>query len=66
MDIADEESHLLLDVLVPSQQPVVTHDGRHGDEQSDGGHDQCLADGTGNMLQVFLAGKGNSERESPL
>src|SRR3569833_1525641 len=56
MQVACEVPQGVLNHLVTAQQPVVAHDRRNGDEQTDGGHDQRLTDGTGHLVDARLAG----------
>src|ERR1700743_1576016 len=56
VQVAREGANLFHDRLVAADQPVVAHDGRHGDEQTDGGHDQRFTDGARDLVDRGLAG----------
>ena len=56
MQIAREGADLFHHRLVAADQPVVAHDGRNGDAQTDGGHDQGFTDGARDLVDRRLAG----------
>src|SRR5579859_7386063 len=55
VQVAGEGANLFHDGLVAADEPVVAHDGRNGDEQTDGGHDQRFTDGAGDLVDRGLA-----------
>src|SRR5476649_2601266 len=56
VQVAREGTNLFHHRLVAAHQPVVAHDGRNGDGQTDGGHDQRFTDGAGDLVDRGLAG----------
>src|SRR3954468_18401834 len=52
VQIGREVTKLFLDVLVATEQPVVAHDRRHRDEQTERGHDQSFTDRTCDLVQA--------------
>src|SRR5246127_1945055 len=56
MQVGGKVPQRVLDELVATEQPVVTHDRGYRDEQPDGGHDERLAHGTGHLVDARLAG----------
>src|ERR1700751_2754021 len=56
VQVAGEGTNLFHHRLVAANQPVVAHDGRNGDGQADGGHDQRFTDGAGDLVDRRLAG----------
>src|SRR5579862_4128158 len=62
MQIAGKVPDVVLDDLVPAQQPVVAHDRRNGDRETDGGHDQRLTDGTRDAIDARLAGNTDGDQ----
>src|ERR1051325_2502174 len=56
VQVAGEGADLFHHRLVAADEPVVAHDGRNGDGQTDGGHDQRFADGAGDLVAGRLAG----------
>src|SRR6185437_9775325 len=50
MQFMGEVGHHLLHTFIAAQQNVVTQHRRHRDGQTDGGHDQCLADGSRHLV----------------
>src|SRR5207248_5801176 len=56
MQVGGKVPQRVLEDLVATEQPVVTHDRGHRDEQPDGRHDERLADGTGHLVDARLPG----------
>src|SRR6267143_2781358 len=56
MQVTGKVAQRVLQQLVAAEQPVVAHDRRHRDEQTDGRHDERLADGTCDLVDARLAG----------
>ena len=61
VQVVGEVAQLVQDGLVPAQQPVVAQHRGHGDCQTDGGHDERLADGARHLVDAGLA--GNADRD---
>src|SRR5471032_2037110 len=59
VQIARESANLFHHRLVAANQPVVAHDGRNGDGQTDGGHDQRFTDGACDLVDGGLAGNAD-------
>mmetsp|Transcript_1404 Transcript_1404/g.4151 ORF Transcript_1404/g.4151 Transcript_1404/m.4151 type:complete len:276 (-) Transcript_1404:370-1197(-) len=59
MQVGGEGTDLAHHALVAVDQPVVAQHGRHGDAQTDGGHDQRFTDGAGDLVDRGLAGHTN-------
>src|SRR6267154_137076 len=56
MQVAGKVTQGILQELVAAEQPVVTHDRRYRDEQTDGGHDERLAHRSRDLVDARLAG----------
>src|ERR1700730_6860143 len=56
MQVAGKVPQGILQELVAAQQPVITHDRRYRDEQTDGRHDERLTDRTSNPHDARLPG----------
>src|SRR6267378_3420587 len=56
MQVAGKVTQGILQELVAAEQPVVTHDRRYRDEQTDGGHDERLAHRACDFVDARLAG----------
>src|SRR5437763_12717284 len=56
MQVGGKVPQRVLEDLVATEQPVVTHDRGHRDEQPDRRHDERLADGAGHLVDARLPG----------
>src|SRR6185312_2799069 len=57
-----EVNHHFLNTLIAAQKSVVTQHRRHRDGQTDGGHDQRLADGSRHLVDGGLAGHADGDQ----
>src|SRR5881394_287198 len=61
MEVRREVAQVLADALVTTQQPVVAHDRRNGDEQANGRHDQRFADGACHLVDGRLTADADAD-----
>src|SRR5580698_6254973 len=62
MHVGRKVPQILLQTLVAADQPVVAEHRRHGDDQTEGRHDQRLTDGAGDAVNAGLAGDTDGDQ----